>query len=131
MAIAKWFVSTVLGWFTGDTLGRVLDTVDARVNNETERERIRTTAITEYAKQQVTYLSGKAWWFPLFFLIPTGAWYAAVCIYSILFCKACAFPQDWTIAALPPPLDEWAGVIITSLFIGKFGEQIFARWGRK
>jgi hypothetical protein len=37
------------------------------------------------------------------------------------------FPQAWTIAALPPPLSDWMGVIVSSLFIGKAGEKIFAR----
>lgn len=117
----------VLGWFTGGTLDRVLDTVDARVNNETERERIKTEVVTEYMKAQATILTGRGWWFPLLFLVPAGFWFAAVCVYSVLWCRACAYPMDWTIAALPPPLNEWMGAIVASLFIGKAGGELIAR----
>jgi len=36
--------------------------------------------------------------------------------YSVLWCADCAYPQPWTIAALPPPLDAWAGAIVLSIF---------------
>jgi len=39
-----------------------------------------------------------------------------VLIYSIFWCQGCAFPQEWTIAALPPPLDEWASMMILAIF---------------
>jgi hypothetical protein len=50
-----------------------------------------------------------------------------VCVYSVLFCKGCIFPQTWTVAALPPPLDQWMGAIVGSLFIGKAGGEIISR----
>lgn len=71
----------------------------------------------------------------------TGTWTAVVytdagqaCIIAVqqhlplLSQKAdgCAYPQDWTIAALPPPLDEWAGAIIIAIF----GVQAVTRFRR-
>ena len=34
------------------------------------------------------------------------------------------YPQPWTIAALPSPLDQWEGAIVGSLFVGKAGAWI-------
>lgn len=120
-------IKTVLGWLTGGTLGRILDTIDHRVDNETERERIKTEAVTTYVNAHVAIANSRQWWFPLLFLVPAGFWFTAVCIYSVLWCRNCYWPQPWSIAALPPPLNEWMGVIVSSLFIGKAGESLIAR----
>jgi len=120
--------ATLMRWLTGSTLDRLLTTVERRVDNETERERVRADVVAEYLKAQVAISTGRGWWFPLFFVVPLGLWFASVCIYSVLFCRSCALPQDWTIAALPAPLDEWGGAIVASLFIGRVGQDIIARW---
>jgi hypothetical protein len=117
-------------WLTGSTLDRILSSVDHKVDNETERERVRAGIVEEYAKAQVALLSGRGWWFPLFFIVPLGLWFASVCLYSVLFCAGCAFPQSWSIAALPKPLDEWAGAIVGSLFLAKGVGEVVARWRR-
>jgi hypothetical protein len=120
----------LLKWLGGGVLDRILKTVDNTVDNQTEREKARTVAVQEYVKAQASILTGPGYWFPLFFIIPLGLWFASICIYSMLFCQRCVFPQVWSIAALPPPLDEWAGVIITSLFIGASGVKIMSNWRR-
>lgn len=122
--------ASILSWLTGGTLGRILDTVEHRVDNETERERIKTEAVTSYVNAHVQIANSRQWFFPLFFLVPAGFWFTAVCVYSVLWCRGCAYPQTWTVAALPPPLDEWMGVIIASLFIGKAGEMLIGRLKR-
>lgn len=121
----------VLGWLTGGTLDRILDTVDHKLDNETSRERIKAEAVQTYVTAQASVLAGRGWWFPLFFIAPLGLWFGAVCLYSVLWCARCAYPQDWTIAALPAPLNDWAGAIIGSLFLAKTGEQIIAKWKSK
>lgn len=124
----QWLLSLILG----KPLDRILDTVDGSLNNETEREKARGLAVQEFIRAQASVLNGPGWWFPLLFIIPLGLWFAAVCIYSVLFCRLCVMPQTWSIAALPPPLDQWGGYIITSLFIGASGMSIMAKWtGRK
>ena len=120
-------LKAALGWLTGGTLDRILKTVDHRIDNETEREKVKTQAVEAYVNAQVSIANSRQWWFPLFFLIPAGLWFAAVCIYSVLWCRGCAFPQEWSIAALPAPLDEWMGWIVGSLFIGKAGEMLITR----
>lgn len=116
-----------LSWLSGGVLDRVLRTVDHKVDNETERERIKTDAVKSYVSAQVATANSRQWWFPLFFLIPAGFWFASVCIYSVLWCRGCVFPQEWSIAALPPPLNEWMGWIVGSLFVGKAGEMLISR----
>ena len=120
-------LATILSWLASGPLDRLLKTVDNSVDNETKREELRTRAVESYIAAQASILSGRGWWFPLFFLVPAGLWFTAVCIYSILFCKLCVFPQSWTIAALPSPLDQWMGAIVGSLFIGKAGGELIAR----
>lgn len=119
--------AAILKWLTGGVLDRILSTVDHTIDNQTEREKVKTEAVKAYVSAQVSIANSRQWWFPLFFLIPAGFWFAAVCIYSVLFCRGCAFPQDWSIAALPPPLDEWMGWIVGSLFVGKAGEMLITR----
>lgn len=65
-------------------------------------------------------------WLMLIFAAPLAVWWAAVLVYSVLWCRACAFPQAWSIAALPAPLDEWAGMIVVAIF-GVLGVDRFRR----
>lgn len=119
---------SIFKWLTGGPLDRILATVDRKVDSQTERERIKADAVESYVAAQATVLTGRGWWFPILFLAPAGFWFASVCVYSVLWCRGCAYPQDWTIAALPPPLDDWMAAIVGSLFIGKAGEQIVAKF---
>ncbi len=119
--------SSILTWLLSGPLDRMFKSVDNAFDNQTAREQIKAEVAKSYLSAQASILTGRGWWFPLFFLAPAGMWFGSVCIYSILFCKACAFPQTWTIAALPPPLDQWMGAIVGSLFIGRAGGEIIAR----
>jgi hypothetical protein len=93
-------------------------------DNALERERI--SSQTEQSKDKwkaVILTSTGAWWFQLFFVIPLALWFASVVIYSLLWCQDCVFPQSWSIAALPPPLNEWAAAIIGFLFLTNVGKR--------
>lgn len=117
----------ILNWLSAGPLDRIMTSIDNHTNNDTERERIKTEAVSQYVQAQVQIANSRQWWFPLFFVAPAGLWFSAVCIYSVLWCKGCAYPQTWSIAALPPPLDQWMGWIITSLFVGKVGDALISR----
>lgn len=119
------------GWLLKGPLDRAFTSLDKSIDNETERQKIKGNLAQEYLRAQIAVLTGPGWWFPLFFIVPLGTWFAAVCIYSMLFCQGCVLPQTWTIAALPPPLDEWSGAIVASLFLGGFGKSIMATWRGK
>jgi hypothetical protein len=127
VALMFTLLKLAFGWLLGGPLDRILTTIDKKMDNETEREKIKTEAISQYVKAHVAIANSRQWFFPLFFLIPAGFWFGSVCVYSVLWCARCAYPQDWTIAALPPPLDGWMGAIVASLFIGKAGETLISR----
>ncbi|WP_298494490.1 hypothetical protein [uncultured Maritimibacter sp.] len=100
----------------GGLLDRVLDTVDAKVRSQTDAERIKGEIIRESYRHRADFMRAGGFWLMLIFALPLALWFAAVVIYSILWCAGCAYPKDWTIAALPPPFDEWAGMMIISIF---------------
>lgn len=109
-------IAALLKWLSSGVLNRVLDTVDRRIEAQTDRESIKGDIIKEAYRQRADWMNAGGFWLMLAFAVPLALWFAAVCLYSILWCQGCAFPQDWTIAALPAPLDEWAGIIIVSIF---------------
>lgn len=111
-----WIIGSVVKWLTGGVLNRVLDSVDKKVQSETDREKIKGDIIREHYRNRADFMKAGGFWLMLIFALPLGFWYAAVCIYSVFWCADCMFPQTFTIAALPPPLDKWAGGIITSIF---------------
>ncbi len=58
--------------------------------------------------------------FQLFFVLPLGVWFSAVVADSI-------FHFTWNVAALLPPLDMWAGWIVSALFLVDGGKAIIGR----
>lgn len=109
-------IFSIIGWFFRGPLSRVLDTIDKKTDAGVERDKARLTAIQSFAQTQASMMNGPGRWLLALFIVPLGAWFTSVIVYSMLFCAGCAFPQDFTIAALPRPLDEWSGWIIVSLF---------------
>lgn len=124
------FLGLLLNWLTSGPLDRILTSIDKHGDAVTDREKIKTEAVSQYVQAQVSIANSRQWFFPLFFVVPAGIWFASVCIYSVLWCRGCAYPQTWSIAALPPPLDQWMGWIVTSLFIGRAGSDLLARLKR-
>ncbi len=118
------FVMKVLGWVSSGPLDRVLDTVDKRVQSETDREKIKGDIIKAHIAHRAEWMRAGGFWLMMVFSLPLAFWLGAVAIYSVFWCAGCAYPQDWTIAALPPPIGPnpatgeqgWAGLIITSIF---------------
>ena len=100
----------------GGVLDRVLDTVDRKVRTETDREKIKGDIIKAHYASRSAWMKAGGFWLCLLFALPLAFWFASVVVYSVFWCSGCAFPQTWTIAALPAPLDEWAGMMIVSLF---------------
>ncbi len=110
--VLKWFGSLL----SGGLLDRVLETVDRRIEAETDREKIKSDIIMSHYRNRGDFMRSGGFILMLLFAVPLAVWFSAVVIYSILWCQGCAFPQDWSIAALPAPLDQWAGGIIVSIF---------------
>lgn len=116
----------ILGWFASGPLDRILDTVDRKVTAETDREKIKGDIIQEHYRNRGDWMRAGGFYLMLLFAAPLAFWFGSVVVYSVLWCQGCAFPQPWSIAALPAPLDEWAGLMIVSIF-GVIGISRFRR----
>lgn len=119
-------LKAILDWLTGGILSRALDTVDRKIASDTDREKLKADLISEHYRQRADWMRAGGFWLMLLFAVPLAFWHAAVAIYSVFWCAGCAFPQAWTIAALPPPLDEWGWMIVVSIF-GVIGLERFKR----
>lgn len=106
----------LLSFIFSGPLDRVLRTVDKRIEAQTDREALKAEIIKTHYTTRADFMRAGGFWLMLLFAVPLAFWFAAVCIYSVFFCAGCAYPQDWTIAALPAPLNDWAGLIIMAIF---------------
>lgn len=116
----------LINLFSGGLLDRVLDTVDNKVKNETDREKLRSDIIREHYKTRADWMNAGGFILCLLFTVPLAFWFSLVIYDSALGCADCLLANDWTVAALPSPLDEWAGLIIMSIF-GVVGVSKFKR----
>lgn len=106
-----------LGKFlSGGILDRALDTVDKKINAETDKEKIKGDIIREYYRTRSDWMRSGGFWLMMMFAAPLAFHYASVAVYSVLWCSGCAFPQEWTIAALPPREAEYGSWIVLSIF---------------
>lgn len=117
----------ILGWLASGPLDRILDTVDRKVDAQTDREKIKGDIIQEHYRNRGDWMRAGGFVLMLMFAAPLAFWFGAVLVYSVFWCQGCAYPQTWSIAALPAPLDEWAGLMIVSIF-GVIGvNRLFGR----
>ena len=102
--------------FTGGFIDRAFDVVDKKIESETNREALKADIVKEHYRNRADWMGKGGFILTLLFALPLAFWYGSVIIYSVFWCAGCAYPQEWAIAALPAPLDEWAGIIIISIF---------------
>lgn len=115
-------VKGVLGWVTGGSLEKILDVIDKKMDNDTKKEEIKAEVTKTWINAQAQLLVGRTWWFQLFFVIPLGLWWSAVILDSIV-----GF-SSWDVAALPEPLNTWAGWIVSALFVVDGGKALIGRF---
>lgn len=120
-SIGKWVVS----FLTGGSLEKILDVIDHKMDNDVAKEQLKAEVTETWIKAQASLLVGRTWWFQLFFVLPLGAWWTSV-IADCIFLRY----YGHTTAALPPPLDSWAGWIISALFMIDGGKAILGRWSK-
>ena len=107
-------------------MDRALGTVDKYIDSQTDRERIKADMVQSYYTNRATWMQSGGFWLMLMFAVPVAVWFGAVTLYNLLWCARCVYPQTWTIAAYPPPLDEWAGWIVIAC-IGGAGAFAFKK----
>lgn len=109
-------IRRIINWIVGGALDRVLSTVDKRIEAQTDKERIKGQIIQEHYRSRGDWMRAGGFWLMLIFAAPLAFWYGAVVVYSVFWCAGCAYPVTWSIAALPPPLDEWGGLMVIAIF---------------
>jgi len=115
--------SAIIKFLTGDVIGRAFDVIDRKIDADTDKERLKADVVKTWLQNRVSL----PWYVDFCFIGPLAVWWSAICIYSILWHSNGPFPQTWDIAALPPPLDEWAGWIILS----RFGVGVVEKFTRR
>jgi len=120
------FLRAIFSWLTGGVLDRILSTVDKKIDNETNRDKIKGDIIKAHLETRAGFMRAGGFVLMLLFALPLAFWFGAVLVYSVFWCQGCAFPQEWAVAALPAPLDQWSGGIVMSIF-GVIGLNQFKR----
>lgn len=105
-------LKAIAGFFGGGLLDRALATVDKHIDAQTDRERIKGDIIIAHMNTRAGWLRAGGIWTLLIFACLAAFHFGAVVVYSVFWCADCAFPQPWTIAALPGQMAEWEGWII-------------------
>ncbi|WP_176085939.1 hypothetical protein [Martelella sp. HB161492] len=112
----------------GGILDKAVALMESRAAAATDQKKIEADLTAEYLKQVIEEtriladLNAKKlavpwfWIFAALFLVPLAIWWAAICLYNMLWCPDCVYAQAWTIAAFPAPLDQWAGNMIQWVF---------------
>jgi hypothetical protein len=126
-------MSAIVGWLlrflSGGVLDKAIDYLRARADSAVERERIDAGVAIEHIRAElgrrqaqrdillaeqgrlITALMRPAFAYPL------AAYYGAVIADSLVH-------FTWNVAALPAPIGEWSGWIISAIFLSESGERI-------
>lgn len=109
-----WFITKLFGWLTGGTLARILTTVDHKIDNETERQKVTADVVKRYVEaesesRQVAMQSRIFWWVWAAFAAPLAFWFGAICLDSV-------FLFSGAIADLPPSVKPYASQIFAAVF---------------
>jgi hypothetical protein len=115
-----WFITTFLNWLSAGTLDRVLKSLENRVNNETERQRIGALRDQHMATAQASVIMAgmahKCFWV---------VWTVAAAPLAFWFgwgMLGTAFPGYLPyVATIPPGLEPWAKAAWDSLFFSGGG----------
>lgn len=122
MWLLKKGAGLVLSLFTGGSLEKILDTIERKMDNEVTKEEIKAEVTKKWVDAHAALLVGRTWWFQLFFVIPAGLYWAALCWVS-------AFPQfGWEVQRMPGFAEEIYFAIVGALFIVDGGKALIGRF---
>lgn len=122
MWLLKKGAGLVLSLFTGGSLEKILDTIERKMDNEVTKEEIKAEVTKKWVDAHAALLVGRTWWFQLFFVIPAGLYWAALCWVS-------ALPQfGWEVKRMPGFAEEIYFAIVGALFIVDGGKALIGRF---
>ena len=125
----SFIIGLILRLASGGVLDKVMGALKANADSTVERERIDASVAIEHVRAElarrqaqrdvllaeqgrlVTSLMRPAFAYPL------AVYYAAVIADSLLHFR-------WNVAALPVPIGDWSGWIISAIFLSESGERI-------
>lgn len=110
--------SVILNFLSGGVVDRVLDSIDTKIKTDAEKDKLKADIIREHMRTRPDWLRAGGFWTLMVVLVPAAYHYAAVALYSVHWCQDCANPQPWSIAAMPPPMDQYQGWIILAAIGG-------------
>jgi len=110
----------VLKFFGGGVVNRILQSVDQAQLQTTLRDQAKVDLLKTYYETKPSWLRAGGFWTLMLFALPTALWWASLCVYNVLWCAKCMFPQPWSIAGFPAPYDNW-GFFIMLASIGGLG----------
>ncbi|PZP65764.1 MAG: hypothetical protein DI604_23525 [Delftia acidovorans] len=107
-------IGAILSFFGKGALNRILDTIDKRVDGETERQQIIGDAVKHYvetdAQLRATAMQSRIfWWVWAAFAAPVAFWFGAICLDSV-------FLLSGHIADLPASVKPYATQIFSAIF---------------
>jgi hypothetical protein len=120
-------IAAVAAWVLRTASGKMLDGVLGHLNKRTDAatavavEQIKAEVERRNAQRDVLLAGNR--WLQWLFVVPLGVWFTAVIADSL-------FLFTWNVAALPHPLNDWAGWIISALFLVDAGPRIVGAIGR-
>jgi hypothetical protein len=119
----------LLKLLSGGILDKVLAVLQARANTEVERDKVTASVAIEQVKAEIAARQARrdvllaeqgrlvtAMMRPAF-AYPLAVYYGAVIADSLLH-------FSWNVAALPSPIGDWSGWIISAIFLSESGERI-------
>jgi hypothetical protein len=110
-------------------LDKTIAALQAEANSETERQRIDANVAIEHIRaelasrqaQRDVLVAEQGWWATSLvrpaFAYPLAIYYGAVILDSLGHFR-------WNVAALPSPIGDWSGWIISAIFLSETGERI-------
>ena len=127
-----WLLSQLLSILSSGMVDKAVAYLERKAALEADEAKVRATVTIETiraAVEDTRIMAGlesrklDSWLFWVFlsvFVLPLGFWWTAVILDSV-------FLFEWDVAALPRPLDEWAGRIIGWLFFAGGAAALIAR----
>ena len=117
--IAKSFLGNIFSGEKGSLLDRILTTIDKKVGDDVEREKLKTEVTVKYLQSQVDMSLVRkdafgpwAWMMAALFLPGPVLWWNGVFIDSV----APGLIPGWDPLALPPDFYPWMTTVIGALF---------------